>query len=65
MSSPLNLTAEQLRKISSALDDMADITRAHGVSLCPYGRQQLGLEDNVLAFSWDGSAYVIDDSNGD
>ncbi len=65
MSAPLNLTAEQLRKIGSALDAMADITRTYGIGLCPYGRQQLGLDDNVLSFSWDGSAYVIDDRNGD
>lgn len=65
MSAPLNLTAEQLRKIGSALDAMADITKTYGVSLSPYGVQQLGLDDNVLSFSWDGSAYVIDDRNGD
>lgn len=65
MSAPLNLTADQLRKIGSALDAMADITRTHGVILAPQGRQQLGVDDNVLSFSWDGSAYVIDDRNGD
>lgn len=65
MSAPLNLTAEQLRKLGSALDAMADITRTHGVDLAPHGRQHLGIDDNVLAFSWDGSAYVIDDRNGD
>ena len=65
MSAPLNLPAEQLRKIGSALDAMADITRTHGVDLAPHGRQQLGVDDNVLSFSWDGSAYVIDDRNGD
>lgn len=65
MSAPLNLTSEQLRKIGSALDALADITRTHGVDLAPHGRQQLGVDDNVLSFSWDGSAYVIDDRNGD
>lgn len=65
MSAPLNLTAEQLRKIGSALDALADITRSYGVDLAPHGRQQLGVDDNVLSFSWDGNAYVIDDRNGD
>ena len=65
MSGPLSLTAEQLRKIGSALDAMAEITKTHGVNLAPYGRQQIGLEDNVLSFSWDGEAYLIDDCNGD
>ena len=65
MSAPLNLTAEQLRTISVALDAMTGITTSHGVDLAPHGRQYLGLGDNVLSFSWDGSAYVIDDRNGD
>lgn len=65
MSAPLNLTAEQLRKIGSALDAMAEITRTYGVDLAPHGRQHLGIDDNALAFSWDGTAYVIDDRNGD
>jgi len=65
MSAPLNLAAEQLRTISAALDAMTEITTSHGVSLAPYGRQQLGLDDNVLSFTWNGEAYVIDDRNGD
>jgi hypothetical protein len=65
MSAPLNLTAEQLRKIGAALDAMAEITKTLGVDLTPYGRQQLGLDDNVLSFSWDGQGYVIDDRNGE
>jgi len=65
VSAPLNLTAEQLRRLGSALDAMADITRTHGVDLAPHGRQYLGVDDNTLSFSWDGSAYVIDDRNGD
>ncbi|MCX4704375.1 hypothetical protein [Streptomyces sp. NBC_01373] len=65
MSAPLNLTADQLRKIGSALDAMAEITKSFGVGLAPHGRQQLGLDDNVLSFTWDGQAYVIDDRNGD
>lgn len=65
MSAPLNLAADQLREIGAALDAMTGITRAHGVNLAPQGRQQLGVDDNVLSFSWDGSAYVIDDCNGD
>ena len=67
MSAPLNLTAEQLRKIAPALDALTEITRTYDVNFTPYGRQQLGLDDNVnvLSFSWDGQAYVIDDRNGD
>lgn len=65
MSSPLNLTSEQLRKIGSALDALADITKTYGVSFTPYSRLELGLDDNVLKVSWDGAAYVIDDRNGD
>lgn len=65
MSAPLNLTAEQLRTIGAALDAMTEITTSHGVDLAPHGRQELGLGDNTLAFTWDGSAYVIDDRTGD
>ena len=65
MSAPLDLTAEQLRKIGSVLDALTDITRTYGVSLAPYGRQQLGIDDNVLSFALDGDAYVIEDRNGD
>lgn len=65
MSAPLNLNAEQLRKIGATLDAMTEITKTYGVDLAPYGRQQLGLDGNVLSFSWDGSAYIIDDRNGD
>jgi hypothetical protein len=65
VSAPLNLTAEQLRTLGSALDAMAEITRATGVSFTPCSRLELGLDDNVLMVSWDGSAYVIDDRNGD
>jgi hypothetical protein len=65
MSAPLNLTAEQLRKIGSALDAMTEITKSTGVELNPHGLGQLGLDSNTLSFSWDGSAYVIDDRNGD
>lgn len=67
MSAPLNLTAEQLRTLSTVLDAMSDITRTHGATLTPYGRQHLGLDDNTLAFSWDeeAQAYAIDDCNGD
>lgn len=65
MSAPLNLTAEQLRKLGAALDAMTDITRTYGVDLAPYSGQHLGIDGNTLSFSWDGQAYVIDDRNGD
>ncbi|WP_020135029.1 hypothetical protein [Streptomyces sp. 351MFTsu5.1] len=65
MSAPLNLTAEQLRTLGIVLDELTEITKTHGVSLTPQARLELGLDDNVLMVSWDGSAYVIDDRNGD
>ena len=65
MSAPLNLTADQLRKLSHALDAMTEITQAHGVDLAPYSGQQLGLDGNTLTYTWDGQAYVIDDRNGE
>jgi hypothetical protein len=65
MSAPLNLTAEQLRKLGTVLDQLTEITKIHGVSFTPHTRLELGLDDNVLMVSWDGSAYVIDDRNGD
>lgn len=65
MSAPLNLTAEQLRTIGTVLDALTEIRKTHDVDLAPYGRQQLGLGDNVLSFSWDGQAYAIDDRNGE
>jgi hypothetical protein len=65
MSAPLNLTAEQLRKLGAVLDELTEITKTHGVSFTPHARLELGLDDNVLTASWDGSAYVIDDRNGD
>lgn len=67
MSAPLNLTTEQMRQIATALDAMSEITRTTGVDLAPYGRQQIGLGDNHLSYSWDdeANAYVIDDRNGD
>lgn len=67
MSAPLNLTAEQLRSISYALDGLTKITKENGVSLTPHQRLEIGLDDNVLHVSWDeaAEAYVIDDRNGD
>lgn len=67
MSAPLNLTAEQMRTIASALDAMSEITKALGISLTPQGRSHLELDDNVLAFDWDDDtkAYAISDRNGD
>lgn len=67
MSGPLNLTADQMRNLASALDTMTEITKDLGVSLAPHGRQQLGINDNVLSFDWDDEAktYVISDRNGD
>ena len=65
MSAPLNLTAEQLRQLGAALDELTEITKTHGVSFTPHTRLALGLDDNVLMVTWDGSAYVIDDRNGD
>lgn len=65
MSAPLKLTAEQLRTLGAVLDSLAEITRTTGVSFTPYTRLELGLDDNVLQVSWDGTAYVIDDRNGD
>ena len=67
MSAPLNLTAEQLRKIGSALDAMTEITRTTAVSFTPYSRLEVGLDDNVLRVAWneEAEAYVIDDRNGD
>lgn len=65
MSAPLNLTAEQLRKLGLVLDELTEITKTHSVSLTPHVRLELGLDDNVLSVSWDGQAYVIDDRNGD
>jgi hypothetical protein len=63
----LNLTAEQLRKIGTVLDELGEITKTHGVSLTPHVRLELGLDDNVLTVSWDNDAeaYVIDDRNGE
>ncbi|MFJ7525116.1 hypothetical protein ACIQ1S_09335 [Streptomyces griseus] len=54
-----------MRKIAAALDAMTEITKNYGVALNPYGSQQIGLDDNVISVSWDGSAYFIDDRNGD
>lgn len=67
MSAPLNLTAEQLRCISYALDGLTKITKENGVSLAPYQRLEVGLGDNVLRVAWDetAEAYVIDDRNGE
>jgi hypothetical protein len=65
VSAPLNLTAEQLRTIGLVLDELSEIRKTRDVDLAPYGRQQLGLGGNVLSFSWDGNAYVIDDRNGE
>lgn len=67
MSAPLNLTAEQLRKLGLVLDELSEITKTHGVSLAPHVRLELGLDDNVLTVSWDSDAeaYVIDDRNGE
>ncbi len=67
MSAPLNLTAEQLRSISYALDGLTKIAKENGVSLTPYQRLEVGLGDNVLRVSWDeqAEAYVIDDRNGE
>ncbi len=67
MSASLNLTAEQLRTLGLVLDALSEITKTHGVSLTPHVRLELGLDDNVLAVSWDSEtgAYVIDDRNGD
>lgn len=66
MSAPLSLTSEEMRSLATALDAMSEITRTTGVDLAPYGRQQIGLGDNHLSFSWDDAkGYVIDDRNGD
>jgi hypothetical protein len=65
MSAPMKLTAEQMRKVAAALDALTEVTKQFGVSLTPYSRLELGLDDNVLHASWDGEAYVIDDRNGD
>lgn len=67
MSAPLNLTAEQLRKLGTVLDELSEITKTHGVTLTSNARLELGLDDNVLTVSWDSDAeaYVIDDRNGD
>lgn len=67
MSAPLNLTAEQMRSVASALDAMGEMTKATGVDLLPYGNGQLGIGGNVLAFGWDDETktYVINDRNGD
>ena len=65
MSAPLNLTSEQLRTLGIVLDKLTEITKTHEVSLTPNARLELGIDDNVLTVNWDGSAYVIDDRNGD
>lgn len=67
MSSSLNLTAEQLRKLGNVLDELGEITKTHGVSFTPYSRLEVGLDDNVLHVAWneEAEAYVIDDRNGD
>lgn len=65
MSAPMKLTAEQMRKVASALDGLTEVTKTTGITLTPYSRLELGLDDNVLHVSWDGEAYVIDDRNGD
>ncbi|MFE3031597.1 hypothetical protein ACFXKY_08100 [Streptomyces canus] len=65
MSAPMNLTAEQMRTIATALDELTQITKRLDVSFTPQSRLELGLGDNVLMVSWDGEAYVIDDRNGD
>jgi hypothetical protein len=65
MSAPLNLTSEQLRTLGIVLDKLTEITKTHEVSLTPNVRLELGIDDNVLTVNWDGSAYVIDDRNGD
>lgn len=61
----MNLTAEQMRTIATALDELTQITKRLEVSFTPQSRLGLGLADNVLMVSWDGNAYVIDDRNGD
>jgi hypothetical protein len=67
VSAPMKLTAEQMRKIASALDAMSEMSKATGVDLLPYGNGQLGIDGNVLAFGWDqdSQSYLIDDRNGD
>jgi hypothetical protein len=67
MSAPLNLTAEQLRRLGTVLDELSEITKTHGVSLTPCQRLEVGLDDNVLRVAWDNEtqAYVIDDRNGE
>lgn len=66
MSAPLTLTAEEMRQLATALDAMTEITRTTRVDLAPYGRQQIGIGENHLSYSWDDArGYVIDDRNGD
>lgn len=67
MSAPLNLTAEQVRKLGTVLDELSLITKTHGVTFTPYSRLEVGLDDNVLRVAWDetAEAYVIDDRNGE
>ncbi|WP_354643847.1 hypothetical protein [Kitasatospora camelliae] len=67
MSAPLNLTAEQLRRFAAALDQLGEITKTHAVTLTPYSRLEVGIDDNVLMVAWDNDAqaYVVSDRNGD
>jgi hypothetical protein len=63
----LNLTAEQLRTIAAALDELTEITKLREVSFTPSGFLEIGLADNTLSVTRDSEtgAYVIDDRNGD
>lgn len=67
MSAPLNLTAEQLRTLATALDELSETAKTHHVSFAPSGFLEIGLGDNTLSVGWDAEAeaYVIDDRNGD
>lgn len=66
MSAPLNLSAEQLRDLSDALDTLTRVRRDHAVDVAPYGNTDIGIGDNTISVKWDNDRdqYVIDDRNG-
>ena len=65
----MRLTAEDLRSLAAALDEMSKTRRTHGVDLAPYGPLQVGVADAILAVEWDNAQgfgeYVVADRNGD
>lgn len=67
MSAPLHLTAQQLRNLAAALDDLSKVRRVHDVDIDPHTYPELGIGDSSVRISWDDQVgeYVINDRSGD